>query len=189
MIDPYKFIECLTQKLPEDAIVVCANGTACVSYFNAGVVKKGQRVFWNSGCAAMGYSLPASIGAAFANPGKEIICLEGDGSLMMSIQSLETIKHYNLPIKIILYSNNGYHSLQETYDNFCNGQHYGSDIGDLSFPDWYKVAHSYGIIYTMIKEKERDLERVIDLVIDDDKNRPIFCEVILGDYKFRKQEL
>ena len=196
MINPYDFIARLTKKLPEDAIVVCSNGTACVVYFQAGIVKKGQRVFWNSGCASMGYALPASIGASFANPGKEIICLEGDGSLMMNIQELQTIKHYDLPIKIILYSNNGYHSLQETYDNFCNDKHYGSDIGDLSFPDWQNVADTFGLEYYYMDNLEEELhdEREYGIggfnqILDPEWAKNCLCEIVLGEYKFRKMDL
>ena len=120
MINPYDFIHVLTHKLPPDAVVVCANGTACVAMFQTGIVKRGQRIFWNSGCASMGYALPAAIGACFANNGKEVICIEGDGSIMMNIQELQTIKHHNLPIKLFILNNNGYHSIQETQTNFFN---------------------------------------------------------------------
>jgi len=186
MIDPYNFITKLTKKLPDDAIVVCANGTACVVYFQAGIVKKGQRVFWNSGCASMGYALPASIGCAFANPGSPIICIEGDGSLMMNIQELQTVKHYDLPIKLFVLNNQGYHSLQETYDNFCDGKHYGSDTGDLSFPDWEDVAGTFGLPYLEM-EDENQMRRYIDIILD--TKSKLLCEVVLGEYKFRKQEI
>ena len=139
MIDPYKFMEVLTSKLDEDAIVVCANGTACVAMHQAGIVKKGQRIFWNSGTASMGYALPAAIGACFAS-GREVICIEGDGSLMMNLQELQTIKHYNLPIKLFILNNGGYHSIQETQENYFNSDYIGCTKEDVSFPDFKRLS-------------------------------------------------
>ncbi|MFZ2656839.1 MAG: thiamine pyrophosphate-binding protein, partial [Victivallales bacterium] len=91
-VHPYPFIEELTNALDDKSIVVAGNGSACVVLFQAGVVKAGQRIFWNSGCAAMGYALPASIGAAFAS-NQNVVCITGDGSIQMNIQELQTIKH------------------------------------------------------------------------------------------------
>ena len=65
-------------------------------------LKQNQRLFTNVGCASMGYGLPASIGACFANGKNPVICIEGDGSLQMNIQELQTIVHHNLPLKIFV---------------------------------------------------------------------------------------
>ena len=101
-INPYNFIQILTRSAKEGSVMVAGNGTACVALFQAGIIKKDQRIFWNSGDASMGYDLPAAIGACFANDKKDVICLAGDGSIMMNLQELQTIKHYNLPIKIFV---------------------------------------------------------------------------------------
>lgn len=92
---------------PEDIFVV-ANGSPCICTCQCAVTKKGQRMFLNSGDASMGYDLPAAIGAAVANPDKKIICYTGDGSIMMNIQELQTIKTHNLPIQIFIIRNDGY---------------------------------------------------------------------------------
>lgn len=144
---PYKFIHDLTASLPNDAVVVCGNGTACVAMFQAGIVKKWQRIFWNSGCSAMGYDLPAAIGAHFAS-GKTVYCVTGDGSIQMNIQELQTIRHYGLPIKIVVLNNSGYRSIEMTQSNYFNGDFIGCNPeSGVSFPDFRKVADTYGLEY------------------------------------------
>lgn len=145
---PYKFIRDFTRLLPERAVVVCGNGTACVTMFQVGIVKKGQRIFWNSGCAAMGYDIPATIGACIANKQREVYCITGDGSIQMNLQELQTIKHYNLPVKIIVLNNNGYHSLKMTQDSYFESDYIGCNKeSGVSFPDLRKIAYAYGITY------------------------------------------
>ena len=90
--------------------IICADGTACVTTFQAIKVKKNQRVFHNSGCASMGYELPATIGAYFTNPNQSrVICLAGDGSIMMNIQELQTISGLNIPAQIYILNNSKMH--------------------------------------------------------------------------------
>ena len=101
-INPYYFVDQLFKKLPENQVVVCADGTACVVTFQAAQVKKNQRMFHNSGCASMGYEIPASIGAYNARK-ESIICIAGDGSIMMNLQELTIIGAKKLPIKIFFY--------------------------------------------------------------------------------------
>ena len=114
----------LFEELNEDDSVVCSNGAACVITFQAADIKKGQRLYTNSGCAAMGYGLPAAVGASVSEPDKRIICVEGDGSFMMNMQELQTIVYNNLDIKIFLINNNGYHSIRQTQTNLFKGQPY-----------------------------------------------------------------
>jgi acetolactate synthase-1/2/3 large subunit len=177
LIGPYKFIHDLTSLLPEGAVVVCGNGSACVCMFQAGIVKKDQRIFWNSGCAAMGYDLPAAIGAHFAS-GEEVICITGDGSIQMNIQELQTIKHHKLPIKIFVLNNGGYRSIEMTQDNYFGGNYIGcNDQSGVSFPDFRKVADTYGLEY--FNTDEDTLEEVLSW------GGAALCEVMLGkDYIF-----
>ena len=132
LTSPYKFIYELTKRLPKDIVIVAGNGTACVCLFQAGVVKKGQRIFWNSGCASMGYALPAAIGAAAT--GKKVVCITGEGSLQMNLQELQTIRHYNLPIKIYVLNNKGYRSIQMTQDRYFKSNYMGCTKEDITFP-------------------------------------------------------
>lgn len=173
---PYKFINDLTLSLPEGSVVVCGNATACVCMFQAGIVKKGQRIFWNSGCAAMGYDLPAAIGAHYGS-GKEVICITGDGSIQMNIQELQTIKHYNLPIKIFVLNNKGYRSIEMTQTNYFEGDFIGcNEESGVSFPDLSRIADAYGIDYGFTMADDNfGMEGVLE------RKGACICEVFIGN--------
>jgi acetolactate synthase-1/2/3 large subunit len=177
-INPYYFIEQLTTEANEDAIIIAGNGTACVTLFQAGIVKKNQRIFWNSGCAAMGYDLPAAIGAAFAS-NKSVICLAGDGSLQMNLQELQTVKHHNLPIKLFVLNNSGYQSIYQTQNNLFEGNLIGcTKESGVSFPSIQKLAKAYDLKYCKINSTKR-LNKNITKVLNYDG--PVICEVILSN--------
>ena len=124
-INPYCFMKSLFEHLSPNQIVVTANGSACVVSFQAAHLKPGQRLWTNSGCASMGYDLPSAIGACKASEGAPIVCLAGDGSIMMNLQELQTIVGSWLPIKIFLLNNSGYVSIFQTHRNFFNGVEVG----------------------------------------------------------------
>jgi acetolactate synthase I/II/III large subunit len=143
-INPYVFIEELFQKLNNDDVVVAGNGSACVIGFQAANLKFGQRLFTNSGNASMGYDLPAAIGACIASGKKRIICLAGDGSLMMNIQELQTLVGYKLPVKVIILNNEGYHSIRQTQEAYFSDSliGIGPDTG-VSIPDFVDVGNAF----------------------------------------------
>ncbi len=145
-INPYVFAKLLFDELAEDEIIVCGDGTACVTVFQAAEIKPGQRLYTNSGCASMGYDLPAAIGAYHASGAKRIICLAGDGSIMMNLQELQTIAGLGLPIKIFVLDNDGYHSIRQAQQNHFpdNIVGCGPDSG-LTFPDFVRLAGGFGI--------------------------------------------
>ena len=181
-VHPYHFMEELTTVLNDNAIVVAGNGTACVVLFQAGIVKAGQRIFWNSGCAAMGYGVPASIGAALA-ANQDVICITGDGSIQMNLQELQTIKHYNLPLKIFILNNQGYRSIELTQTDFFNRNFIGCNKeSGISFPDNSKLADLYDLKYYKI-DSTAEMGQVIDSVLS--CRGAVICEVILNkDYIF-----
>jgi len=144
-INAYGFIQRLFEGLKEDDVVVCGNATACIVPFQAAELKMGQRLISNSGSASMGYDLPAAIGAAVARGGKRVICLAGDGSIQMNIQELQTLVHYQLPVKIFVLENGGYLSIRSTQTGF-----FGRLVGEgptsgVSFPAMSELAKAYGI--------------------------------------------
>ena len=146
LINVYSFIRELTKNMPDNAIMVAANGSACVCAHQVGIVKKGQRQFWNSGDASMGYDLPAAIGAAYQANGRPVVCLAGDGSIMMNLQELETISYNKLPIKIFVINNNGYSSIRQTQRNFFNGRMTGSGVDSgVGIPKFEKIANAFDI--------------------------------------------
>ena len=126
-VDSYYFFKKLSNLTEDGTIFVFGDGTACVSSYQSLDVKPNQRVIVNSGCASMGYALPAAIGACLANDKKEVICVTGDGSIQMNIQELQTIVHHKLPIKIFVLNNQGYISIRNTQKAFFNGIFIGSN--------------------------------------------------------------
>lgn len=182
-VHPYVFMEELGKQLPPKAVCVTADGTACVAPFQAMPIKNNARVFWNSGCASMGYDLPAAIGACVANHFKDVICLAGDGSLQMNLQELQTVIHHQMPIKIIYLNNDGYVSIKQTQDGFFGGHRVGSDPkSGVSFPDIIKLGKAYGFNTHQITNHE-NLANEIEFVLS--QKGPIICEVLLtNDYKF-----
>lgn len=170
-INPYIFAEALFQQLEEDDIVVTGDGTACVTVFQAADLKKGQRLYTNSGCASMGYDLPAALGAYYAGHGKDapggrIICLAGDGSIMMNLQELQTIAGANLPVKLFVLNNDGYHSIRQSQQNHFpdNIVGCGPDSG-LTFPDFARLATGFGLPSARV-ERDDDLAHSIRATLD-----------------------
>ena len=156
-------------------------GLSFVGTHQAFKVKKGQKVVTNSGHAPMGWGLPAAIGSYFSNKSKNIICLTGEGGLMMNIQELATIMHHKIPMKIFIYNNAGYQTIKETQIFSFQGRLMGcNESSGVSFPNFEKVADSYSIKYTRIsnnKEVELYLNeilkveqpQIIEIMIDPDQ--------------------
>jgi acetolactate synthase I/II/III large subunit len=144
-VNPYCFVQALFEELDEGDVVVTGDGTACVVTFQAAHLKPGQRLYTNSGCASMGYDLPAAVGAHYAGGGRRVICLAGDGSMMLNLQELQTIAGNRLPIKLFVLNNNGYSSIRQTQENYFpdNIVGCGPESG-LSFPDFSKLGTAFG---------------------------------------------
>ncbi len=175
-VNPYYFVRAFTEKLEENDIIVAGNGSACVVAFQAAYIKKGQRLYTNSGCASMGYDLPAAMGAHVAS-GKKIYCIAGDGSIQMNIQELQTIIHNKMDITIFLFNNDGYHSIRQTQKAFFGEPLVGvnSPTG-ISFPDAQKISSAYGLNFLRI-DKNNLVDSVLKNVLK--IKGPCLCEVIL----------
>lgn len=177
-LNPYVFMTEFFKELNEDESIVCGNGSACVVTFQAAIIKRKQRLYTNSGCAAMGYGFPAAVGACVARPEKRIICIDGDGSFMMNIQELQTVVFNKLNMKIFLLNNNGYHSIRQTQTNLFKGQPYvgiGGGYG-LSIPDFSKVIPAFDIPYYKIDSLENIHDKMNEVL---NAEGPVFCEVFV----------
>ena len=151
LINPYYFIDELYKTLKEDDVIITGNGSACVITFQAAKLKEQQRLYTNSGSASMGYDLPAAIGASIALGGKRVICIAGDGSIMINIQELSTVIGYRLPIKIIILNNNGYLSIRQTQEAYFPDNLIGIDQNNGVFlPDFVKLGNAIGISSTRV---------------------------------------
>lgn len=187
-LNPYVFMHLLFKILKENDIIITGNGSACVISFQCAIIKKGQRLFSNSGCASMGYGLPASIGACISkNNSQRIICIEGDGSIMMNLQELQTVYHNKLNIKIIILNNNGYHSIRQTQSNLFKPPLCGVDsYSGVSFPNFEKIAYAFDIPYMKVNNID-NAEINIKTAIESDT--AYIIEAILDDKQFFEPKL
>jgi acetolactate synthase I/II/III large subunit len=178
-VNPYCFVTALFEQLPENQIVVTANGSACVVSFQAAVLKPGQRLWTNSGCATMGYDLPGAIGACKASGGKPIVCIAGDGSIMMNLQELQTIVGNSLPIKIFLLNNSGYASIFQTHRNFFGGVEVGGGPNSgVTFPDFGRLSEGFGLPFRRCT-CHQDMSEAVAATLATDG--PAVCEVMLDE--------
>ena len=123
----------------------------------------------------MGYGLPAAIGACFAREKRRIVCLEGDGSIQMNLQELQTLVHHQLPVKLFVFSNEGYLSIRSTQKGFFGGHLVGEGPrSGVSFPDLIKLAEAYGLPSTCIESHARLAEEIREVLA---APGPILCEV------------
>lgn len=165
----------------ENYPVVTSNGTAHVVTLQMYNLNKNQRLFTNVGCASMGYGLPAAIGASIANSKGKVVCIEGDGSIMMNLQELQTVVGYNLPLKIILINNEGYLSIKMTQESFFSGQEHASGPNTgVTLPNMEKVSNAFGIDYYSIKKNEE-----IDVIMSKamKTSRPSIVEVFTHPFE------
>ena len=182
-INVYYFVRRLTELMSENDVCVTANGTAIIASVQTAMVKNNQRIFSNSGDASMGYDLPAAIGACVANNKKNTICIAGDGSLMMNLQELQTLKHHNLPVKIFILNNDGYSSIKQTQTNFFEGRNTGAGTNSgVSMPDFVKVGSAFDIKSIRL-ESPNEIDNTIKDVLS--TKGPVLCDVIVNpDYIF-----
>jgi len=179
LVNPYCFMKTLFDVLKDNQIIVTGNGSACVTSFQAAEIKLGQRLWTNSGCATMGYDLPAAIGVNKASGGRSIVCLAGDGSIMMNLQELQTIAGNKLPIKIFILNNSGYVSIFQTHRNFFNGVEVGGGPkSGVTFPDFSKVSTAFDLPYRRISNHAEMLENITKTM---DELGPAVCEIMIDE--------
>ena len=168
-LNPYLMVQRIFAQMRADDIVVCGNASACILPFQIGALKKGQRLFSNSGSASMGYDLPAAIGAATAakaEGARRVICFAGDGSLQMNIQELQTLKTIGVNVIVIVLNNRGYLSIWQTHENFFGRVIGATPESGVDFPDFTAVANAYGLRAESIAT-QADLAR-LDALLDSD---------------------
>lgn len=177
-VNVYCFLDVLSNHLKSSDVLALSDGTACVCEYQTLRFPQGTRIVVNSGCAAMGYGLPAAIGACLANNKQRTICIEGDGSLQINIQELQTLVHYKLPVKLFVYNNDGYLSIRLTQKNLFAGNYVASNKeSGVSCPDLLKIGNAYGIKTERIDSHEGMNEKIKKVL---SYPGTIICEVMLS---------
>ena len=165
-VNSHAFVDRLSDFLAEGAVVVMGDGLASEAAYQAFRVKRGQRLILNSGCAAMGFDLPAAVGAATAMGGAPIVCLAGDGSIMLNLKELQTIKHHSFPVKIFLFENNGYLSIRRTQETYFASKYVGSGPSSgVTVPNFAAVAAAFGLP-CFSAHSNGEIDRVITQMLD-----------------------
>lgn len=152
-------------KIPDNTAMALGNSNCVIGIFQYGTKKENQRVITNYNAGSMGVDLPEAIGVAIASK-KTVYCVTGDGSIMMNLQELETIKYNKLPIKIVIFSNDGYGAIRQTCKNYFNGVYTGCDSASgIDFPSFEKIANAFEFGYIHCKQC-KELDEKIDMFIN-----------------------
>jgi acetolactate synthase-1/2/3 large subunit len=178
-INTYSIVNTLGNLLKGDEVIITDAGSLYYIVGQTFRVKGNQRVIISGALGAMGYALPASIGACIASPSKSIICLTGDGSMQTNVQELQTLSKYNLNCKIIVINNKGYASIRNTQASFLDGHIAASseDTG-VTFPNWEQIASAYSLKYYKIVTEDlmaKTLSNILSEV------GPSFCEIVISE--------
>ncbi|WP_455089723.1 thiamine pyrophosphate-binding protein [Peptoanaerobacter stomatis] len=176
-VDSYAFIDVLCDNLKDDDVIVPeSSGGAGEITYQAFRIKKNQKMKNAAGLGSMGFGLPYSIGACFANNKKRTILINGDGAFQLNIQELQNIVRDNLPIKMFIWNNDGYASIKNTQKNLFDANYVSVDEkSGLDMPDISAIARAYGIRTVKIFNNSELLEGIKDTLSGDE---PVLCEVM-----------
>ena len=178
----YAFYEELSKAMQEDQNLMVSVGTSRVAGSQAFRVKKGQRFITNPNTASMGFCLPAATGICVAQPGKDVVCVTGEGSLQMNLQELQTIWQNRLPVKLFVINNQGYHSIRQTQQSYFEPPlvGVGAESGDLSFPDLSKIMPAYGFPYRAVHAAGELADTIRETLAEEGA---AVCEVFVTKYQ------
>lgn len=164
-VNPYLFIESLSEKVKEPANLIIDTGCAIAWTMQAWKTRENQRIFHDFNNTAMGWSIPASIASVFADPKRLHLCIIGDGSIMMSLSDLSTLVSTGNSIKVFVLNNSGYAMIKQTQDQWFNGRYFASDASShLHFPSFRKIAEATGLVYYSITS-DNSISEVLEQVL------------------------
>jgi len=186
-INPYHFFFALERHLKGDERIICGDASACIVPFQILTMRRQQRMFSNSGCASMGYDLPAGIGAALAaqdisQTGSTVV-LAGDGSLMMNLQELQTLAASSLDLILFILDNNGYLSIKQTQSNFFGREHGASPSSGITFPDFARLAEAFGLPVTIVRDYQ-NLDCELNTLLNERRGPRVCVLKIYEDQEF-----
>jgi acetolactate synthase-1/2/3 large subunit len=176
-IGHFQLVDRLSDVIPEDRLVITgSSGLAVEVFYTAFRNRRGQRIFLTSGLGSMGYGLAAAMGACIGAGRQPTVCVESDGSLMLNLQELATLKHLNLPLTLVIMNNNGYASIRNTQRNYFQERYLGSgQSSGLWMPDFLKIAQAMGIRCERVNDIQQltpdlfDAElKLVEVVLEED---------------------
>jgi acetolactate synthase-1/2/3 large subunit len=144
-LNPHRFMARLQEHLRPDEVIVADCATGSLAAHQILRLKPPQRLMTSGGLGEMGCGLPGAIGASFARGKGEVLCLTADGSMQMNVQELQTIYHHQLPVKTIVFANDGYNMIKNTQLTLGMKRVGVDRESGLSVPNFVKVAQAYEI--------------------------------------------
>ena len=176
-MNSYRFMQRLNAFFKPDQVVVTDMGTALLSGHQVLRTKAGQRLMTSTGLGEMGYGLPGAIGASFALDRGEVMCLNCDGGMMLNLQELQTVVHHQLPIKLFIFSNDGYLMIKHTQKALFKSGYVGTDrASGISCPDFSKLAVAFGIPAFQIRHWDECDDTLAQVQA---AAGPVICEVFM----------
>jgi acetolactate synthase-1/2/3 large subunit len=170
-LSPYEVVKHINRLIDQDAIVTVDDGANLCWVYQA-FERTNQTIFTAGGNSPMGYSFPAALGAALLGSERQVISFTGDGSIQMNIQDLQTMKNFDLPIKLFVLNNFGYGIIKQFQDTWFDGRYEATGKG-YSQPDFKAVVEAYGLAY-------RRIEKADDILMEDiQSSEGIVFDVIL----------
>jgi len=165
-------VEHLQKAADRNAIITTDAGANHCWVYQSFYKDSDQLLMTSSGHYAMGYALPASIGAALMEPNRQQICCNGDSGIQMNLQELQTIKEYDLDIKVIIFNNRGMAMIKQFQDTYMDGRYAATDLGP-GRPNFKKIAEAFDFDYVRIRLLKqvtpnllRPGRRIIEIDID-----------------------
>ncbi len=175
LVNPYHFFEIISDELEGETNIFLDTGCTIAWAMQSIKMKSGIRTYHDFNNTAMGWALPASIGAKLADTRRNTVCIMGDGSLMMTMEELAIIKRFKINLKVIVMNNSGYSMIQQTQDQWLDSKYIASSYeGGIDFPNLEKIADAFEMDYEVI-DSNKDLEHRIKNIID--LNGPVLCDV------------
>jgi acetolactate synthase-1/2/3 large subunit len=184
----------LNATLKEDSIVVTDVGAGLLSGHYGLEAKTEQTIFTSQGLGEMGFGLPGAIGAHFAAPERQLVCLNTDGAIMFNLQELEVVRYFSIPLKLFIFNNSGYGMIKVSQDNLFEGRLSGINFSTgISFPNFELLAETFGLNYTklsnsddlidpLVRALDSDTSELIEVIMDpDQKYLPRLSTTKLGD--------
>src|SRR5690606_9119620 len=135
-------LRCLSERAPE-AIVACDVGQHQMWVAQHWRMAHPRKHLTSGALGAMGFGLPAAIGAQLQDPSAQVICVSGDGSFLMNVQELATVRRCGLPIKIVLLDNQALGMVRQWQELFFDRRYSEIDLSDN--PDFGAIAAAFGI--------------------------------------------
>jgi acetolactate synthase-1/2/3 large subunit len=169
-----QILQALPALLAEDAIIVTDVGAPLLNGHYIVKPKLRQRLFTSQGLGEMGFGLPGAIGAHFADPTRQIVCLNTDGAIMFNLQELQVVRHHQIPLKLFIFNNGGYGMIKISQENLFDSRLSGSDTSHgISFPSFEAIADAFGFTYSSVNNLE-DLLKLSQVLHD---STPLLVDV------------